>query len=106
MKNKKNILIVLFIVLTLVLTLCFFACNPSTLNGTYKSASSSAKIIFKSDGTFECEVLSWHGTYEIFDGTQVSVRIVSGSSTWKETWTLSKDRRQLKTSSGYVYNRV
>ena len=89
-----------------VLALCLCACNPSALSGTYKSASSSAKIIFKSDGTFECEGLSWHGYYEIFDGTQVSVRIYSGSSTWKETWTLSKDRRQLRTSSGYVYNKV
>ena len=102
----KERIIFVCIILILTLAVCFYACNPSTLSGTYKSASNSSKIIFKSDGSFECEGLSWWGYYEIFDGTQVSVRIYSGSSYWKETWTLSKDRKQLRTSSGYVYNRV
>jgi hypothetical protein len=104
MKNKIVISIISIILLISILSLCLCACNPSTLSGTYKNGS--IKIIFKSDGSFECEGLSWWGNYEIFDGTQVSVRIYSGSSYWKETWTLSKDRKQLKTSSGYVYNRV
>lgn len=101
---KKKVISVVCVVLILsCMAVLLVACD--TLTGTYKDSNGNG-VVFKNDGTFYYDYISWHGEYEVFDDTTVTMRFYDGAYRWKtETWTLSKNKRQIQDSKGKIYKK-